>query len=101
MKVSEITVTDIALYLHYDEEIIGNLTAAESTELENFKKIAVAFVCSYTGLKENELDAHEDISIVVLVLCQDMHDNRCLYVDKGNISFMVKSILDLHSVNLI
>lgn len=101
MKVSEIKATDIALYLHYDEEIIGNLTAAECKELDEFKKIAVAFVCSYTGLKENELDAHEDISIVVLVLCQDMHDNRCLYVDKGNISFMVKSILDLHSVNLI
>lgn len=101
MKVSEITVKDIARYLHYDEELIEILTDAESKELDEFKKIAIAFVCSYTGLKENELDAHEDISIVVLVLCQDMHDNRCLYVDKGNISFMVKSILDLHSVNLI
>ncbi len=101
MKVSEITVVDVAQYLHYDEEQISNLTAAESKELDEFKKIAVAFVCSYTGLKEAELDAHEDISIVVLVLCQDMHDNRCLYVDKGNISFMVKTILDMHSVNLI
>ena len=101
MKVSEITVVDVAQYLHYDEEIIGNLTAAESKELDEFKKIAIAFVCSYTGLKEDELDAHEDISIVVLVLCQDMHDNRCLYVDKNNISFMVKNILDMHSVNLL
>ena len=101
MKVSEITVVDVAQYLHYDEELIGNLTAAETKELEDFKKIAVAFVCSYTGLKEKELDAYEDISIVVLVLCQDMHDNRCLYVDKSNISFTVKTILDLHSVNLL
>ena len=101
MKVSEITIEDVAQHLHYDEETMDNLTDAERQELENFKRIAVAFVCSYTGLKEEELDAHEDISIVILVLCQDMYDNRCLYVDKSNINFMVKTTLDMHSVNLI
>lgn len=101
MKVSEITIVDVAQYLHYDEETMDNLTDAEHQELENFKRIAVAFVCSYTGLKEDELDEHEDISIVVLALCQDMHDNRCLYVEKNNLNFVVKTILDMHSVNLI
>lgn len=101
MKVSEISVLEIARHLNYSEESISSLEDSDFKELENFKKIAVSFICSYTGLKEDELDEHEDISIVVLVLCQDMNDNRCLYVDKNNLNFIVKTILDMHSVNLI
>lgn len=45
------------------------------------------------------LDAFEDFWIVVMVLCQDMHDNRILAVDTENMNKVVKTILDLHATN--
>jgi len=38
---------------------------------------------------------------VLLVLVQDMWDNRTLYVDKSNVNKVVDSILGLHAVNLL
>ena len=43
----------------------------------------------------------KDIIIVVFILCQDMWDNRALYVDSSNVNKVVESILGLHSVNLL
>lgn len=51
--------------------------------------------------KNESLDDHEDICIAILVLCQDMYDNRCLYVDKSNINKVVESILYMHCKNFI
>ena len=47
------------------------------------------------------LDAFEEFYIVVMVLCQDMYDNRTLYVDKTNLNSVVSSILDMHRTNLL
>lgn len=47
------------------------------------------------------LDAYEDFWIVVMVLCQDMYDNRTLSVDNENLNQTVKTILDMHSKNLL
>jgi len=56
---------------------------------------------SYTGRTLEELDELQDVIIVILILVQDMYDNRTLYVDSTNINHVVESILDLHSVNLL
>ena len=94
MKVSEITVTDVAKYIHEDDEdsalgIVPMLEAAKH------------YVKEYTGLTEEEIDEHEDFYIVIMVLCQDMYDNRCMYVDKSNVNKVVSTILNMHCVNLL
>lgn len=91
MKVSEISLTDLANYLRIEEE----------TELQVMLDSAKAFIKSYTGLTNEEIDEHEDFVIVVYILVQDMYDNRVLYIDRGNLNKTVSTILDMHSVNLI
>jgi len=36
-----------------------------------------------------------------MILCQDMYDNRSMYVDKNNLNKVVETILGMHSVNLL
>lgn len=91
-KVSEITYSDIAEYIRVDNE--------QST-LENMLTIAKAFIKSYTGLNDEQVDEHADFVIVVFILCQDMWDNRTLYVDNNNLNKVVETILGMHSVNLL
>ena len=95
MKASEIQVSNVASYLkleagEYEEQDIQTLLTA-----------AKAFIKSYTGLNEEEIDVHEDFVIVVYILCQDMHDNRTLYVEKSNLNKVVDTILGMYSVNLL
>jgi hypothetical protein len=94
MKVSEITYNDIANYIRLTE-----VSEEEQTFLTNLLNIAKKFIEGYTGVKD--LDLHEDFVIVVYILCQDMYDNRSLYVDKTNLNKVVETILGMHSVNLL
>ena len=93
-KVSEITAEDVWEYLNPSEPL-----ADEESTINNMIGVAKAFIKNYTG--REDLDDYQDFVIVVLVLCQDMWDNRTMYVDKSELNFVVKSILDLHSVNLL
>ena len=94
-KVSEITIEDVADYIRLDEY--------SATELETYLNIAKSYISSYTGISvdgEGEtLDDYADFVIVVYVLCQDMHDNRAMYVESGNINKVVQTILDMHTRN--
>ena len=96
-KVSEIKAEDVWEYINPSEEMDSDT----ETTLDNLIGIAKAFISNYTGRKPSELDNFQDFVIVTLVLCQDMWDNRTLYVDKGNLNKVVEAILGLHSVNLL
>lgn len=98
-KVSDITYNDVADYIHLDA--IGGMTDDEQNTLETLIKISKSFITSYTGLTVEQLDEHPDFVIVVLILCQDMWDNRTLYVDNENLNKVVDTILGMHSVNLL
>lgn len=98
MKVSEITVKNLADYLKLDFE---SLTEAEMAELSTFLSSAKAFISEYTGLTSAQIDTHESFVIAVYVLVQDMYDNRTFYVDKSNLNRVVETILGMHSVNLL
>lgn len=67
------------------------------------KKQAVAQIKSYTGLTEEELDQHEDITQALVLLIMDAFDNRNLYIEgkASNINKAVESILSMHSINLL
>lgn len=100
-KVSEITIQDVADYLR--------LTEYEEHDIETYLNIAKNYISNYTGIPEaNEdeeeedaetLDSYADFIIVVYVLCQDMYDNRSMYVNSGNINKVVQTILDMHTRN--
>lgn len=95
-KVSEVTSTDLAEYLR-----VGEVTASEEGFLNTIIGAAKSYMRKYTGLTAEQLDESSDLVIAMLVLCQDMYDNRALYVDSANVNLAVQSILDMHSVNLL
>lgn len=95
-KVSEVTSTDLAECLR-----VGEVTPSEEGFLKTIIGASTAYMCKYTGLTMEQLDESQDFVPVLLVLCQDMYDNRALYVDSANVNRMVQSILDMHSVNLL
>lgn len=95
-KVSEITYSDVADYIRLVE-----VTQDYQNTLNNLIGIAKTFIASYTGHTIGELDDYQDFIIVVFILCQDMWDNRTLYVDKATLSYPVETILNMHSVNLL
>lgn len=98
-KVSDITFTEVADYIRLTEDLIedeNNVAFITSTI-----SIAKAFISNYTGIAEENLDNYGDFPIVVLALCQDMYDNRSLYVDNTNLNKMVETILGMHQTNLL
>lgn len=96
LKVSDITWEDVRDYLRIDE-----VTTADENTLKNLLMVAKVYIGEYTGRSIEDLDSYKDIIIAVFILCQDMWDNRTLYVDTNNVNKVVESILGLHSVNLL
>ena len=94
--VSQITASDVAEYLR-----LTDATTDDMNTLSTILNVAKVYVGEYTGRSLAELDLYKDIIIAVFVLCQDMWDNRTLYVDSSNVNKVVESILGLHSVNLL
>lgn len=95
-KVSDITANDVADYIR-----LVDFTDEDTNTLNNLIGIAKTFIMNYTGHTLEDLDNYQDFIIVVLILCQDMWDNRTLYVDKGTLSYPVETILGMHSINLL
>lgn len=93
-KVSDITVENLANYLRLSE-----VTLEDVELLQTLLNISKTFITKYTG-REN-LDDFPDFVIVVYLLCQDMYDNRTLYVDKGDFNQTIQTILGMHSTNLL
>lgn len=101
MKVSEITAKDVANYLRLSE-----VSNEDEKDIDLFLNIAKNYIENYTGIpqksenvEDETLDTYSDFIIVVYVLCQDMYDNRRMYVDGKNINNTIKTILDMHTRN--
>lgn len=97
-KVSELTISDLAYWIKVD--------AYDKKEFETYLNIAKSFVSNYTGIpitSEDEdaetLDSYADFVWAVATLCQDMYDNRALYMDKSIMNKSVQMILDMHTRN--
>lgn len=93
MKVSEVQPVDLAEFLRLDDY--------REDEMQRILDSAKGYIRSYTGLTDEEIDTHADFLEALLVLCQDMNDNRSMYVDKSNVNRVVESILNMHRVNLL
>lgn len=102
MKVSEITIKNIETHLRLTE-----VDDSLAEELSTFLEVAINYIENYTGIKrkseenknQENLDTYSDFVIVVYILCQDMYDNRNMYIDGKNINNTVKTILDMHTRN--
>ena len=96
MKISELTIADLMNYAHEytDDESIQRL----------FSSILVAskgFVKSYTGLNDEQIDQVPDLTIALMILANELYDNRALTVQNEKVNPAVKTILDMHSINLL
>ena len=98
MKVSEVDETILAEYARLDDP-----SDIELKELKRMRESAVAMITAYTGLEEDKLDDYADITQALFILVTDMFDNRNLMIDykATNMNPAVKTILNLHSVNLL
>lgn len=98
MKISEVNEKVLSDYLRLDDP-----SEIEKTELKEMKKQAVAYITSFTGLDESDLEKHEDITTALLLLVADMFDNRNLYIEgkAQNMNKAVECILSMHSTNLL
>lgn len=96
MKISEISVQDVAEYLRLDD-------GYNKKEIEGIMEAVEAYISGYTHIQTaaespdgDNLDQYEDLWIPYMVLCQDAYDNRAFMVDGNASNKVVESILNLH-----
>ena len=88
-----------------DEDYLVNYLKLDEPDDDDIKfaqtclDAAKSFIRGQTGLDDEQIDAYEDITIAVLVLTQDMYDNRRLYVEKSNVNKVVDSIIYQYAEN--
>lgn len=94
MKISQITIQDLKEYAcvshNLDDKLLSNILCASK-----------AYIKSYTGLDDIKLDTKEDLTIALMILCNEMYDNRTYTVQDNKANQIVNSILDMHSINLL
>lgn len=98
MKVSEITIDTLVTFLKLNKE---ELEQKEKDELDLILSGAIAYVKSYTGYTETELDKYQELTLAVLVIAQDMYDDRTMIIDKDKINLVLKTTLGMHQNNLL
>lgn len=91
MKVSEITNAALVDYVRVDT----------TEDLTMFLSGAKAFIRSYTGMTDEEIDTHEDITPVCFVLVADMYDNRQYTVQNDKVNKVVEITLNMYCKNLL
>lgn len=103
MKISEVTIDTLKNYIHVNH-------SEDDTLLSAILVGARSFIMGYTGLPltddptttdvvEDNMDAHEDLTIALLVLCAEMYDNRSYSVDNKELNNVVRTILQMYSTN--
>lgn len=92
MKISEITVTQIADAIKADEY--------DPDHLEGIRQAALSYIRGQSGLTDEEMDQYPEFCHALYVLCQDMYDNRSYAIANNNTNRVVDSILFMHSKNL-
>ena len=110
MLISAVTVTDLKKYANVYHNLDDSLFSAILTG-------AKQFISSYTGLPlvaptppdplpadyvtPDNCDQHEDLTIALFILSNEMYDNRMVSVENNKIGFVIKHLLDSHSTNLL
>lgn len=101
MKVSEISIVDVIVYIRHEVEDFNDEN--EIRQLTTMLTAAKNYVKSYTALSDAELDKREDITMAVLILCQDFYDNRSrnLMNNESAVNKTLEALLGFHDHNLL
>ena len=92
-KLSEVTVQDIAKALRLDEY--------DADWLETIRQAAISYMVGQTGCTEEYMDGYPEFIPALMVLCQDMYDNRSYQVTNDKTNQVVDSILFQHRRNFL
>ena len=92
-KLSEITVQDIAKALRLDEY--------DADWLETICQAAVSYMKGQTGCSEEYMDGYPEFIPALMVICQDLHDNRSYQITNDKTNQVVDSILFQHRRNFL
>lgn len=94
MYINEITIDTFKKYLRIefndDDEILSIMLSS-----------AKSYIKSKTGLTEDQINLHDDLTIAMLVLCNDMYSNRQYTVNDNKINPVIDNILSMYRVNLL
>jgi uncharacterized phage protein (predicted DNA packaging) len=94
MIISEITIDNLKDYAHVyhndDDQLFSSILPA-----------CKSYIKGYTGLSIDQMDEKEDLTIALMVLANEMYDNRTFSVENNKVNTVIKSILDMHSINLL
>ena len=55
----------------------------------------------HTGMTEQQMDVHPDVTVAVCALCVQMYDNRSVVIDTDKLNQVAVDIINRYSVNLI
>lgn len=94
MKISEVTIYDLKEYANVDHDYDNNI-------FRNILLSSKSYIKSYTGLNEEQIDSKEELTIALMILCNEMYENRIYTVENDKVNKIVNSILDMHSINLL
>ena len=86
MKFSQITVDEVVEYCNAyesDKKILNIILVAAKSHIKGI-----------TGRTEEDLDELEDVTIAVLILCNEMFENN-------KVNLVVDSIINKYSINLL
>ena len=94
MKISEVTITNLKEYAN-----VGH--ALDDKLFQDILLATKSYIKGYTGLTLEQLDEKEDLTIALMILANEMYDNRAYTVENDKVNKIVNSILDMHSINLL
>ncbi|MFD1957318.1 head-tail connector protein [Paenibacillus thailandensis] len=94
MGISQITKQNIKDYIRMDYD-------DDDSDLDIIMLAVKAYIKGYTGLTDEDMNTKDDLSIVYMVLCNELYSQRQYTVDNNKVNVVVKTILDMHSVNLL
>jgi hypothetical protein len=101
MKMSEVQVSDIKQYANIffddDDNMLSTILQAGKVFISNYIGIPLTSDDPLVDCCDN----HEDLTIALFVLCNEMYDVRNFTVEASKINFVIKSILEIYAVNLL
>jgi uncharacterized phage protein (predicted DNA packaging) len=94
MIISDVTIDDLKNYAHVyhneDDSLFTNILLASRS-----------YIQGYTGLTYDEMDAKEDLTMVLMVLSNELYDQRTFLMENAKINPMIETILNMYSKNLL
>lgn len=94
MKVSEVTIQNLKEYCRVDGD-------SENIIFQTILTAVKSYIKSYTGLTDTQINEKEDLTIVLFVLANEMYENRQFTVANDKVNTVIKSILNMYSINLL